>query len=239
MENKGKGITVFKHKWLTDYFKDKYKGVILKHLSNEKGLRFLSIGSNVFINDDFYKLTVSNNWHGVCVDGNPLTSEKFLMLTKSVMDKITFVFSYVVPPRFATTQKLLIDEKHHGDATLIQARRKEFDDVMNIWVKCMSTTELVDIIGTDFKALNIDTEGLDVKILKALPNQLFKNLNHVLVETVDETLVSYLHNFGLKYKYYVEDTKFGQYFYFTRQPISQKLINEYKEEHKLRNNSLH
>jgi len=233
--------SVSQHSWVTDVIKSNHVGFIDEHLKQFKNIRYLVIGSNHFSSDPFYKLTKNGTWYGTCVDGNPYETVNFLRNTKTIKEKVQFIFSYLVPPRHASTQKLLISEEHSGKATLIKARKKEIEgSEQDIWVKCMTTTELINIVGTNFKALQIDAEGLDWPLLKSLPKELYKNLDHLLVETIRPDLVKLTFEHGLKNVYYFDDIKLGQYWYFSRQPIDKEKLDEYrlKNKNKLRNNSM-
>jgi len=229
------------HPWVTDVIRSRDVDLVQEHLSKYKNIRYFVIGSNHFSDDIPFKLTKDGTWYGTCVDGNPYMTESFFRFTYPFRDRVQFIFSYIVPPRYASTQKLIISQKHSGKATLIKARKKDIEDAdEDIWVKCMTTTELIDIVGTDFKLLQIDTEGLDWAILKSFPNELYKNLDHIILETVRPDLVTRLYEAGLNKVYYVDDIKYGQYWYFARKVISKKLFDKYKlrNDNKLRNNSM-
>lgn len=233
--------SVILHSWVTEYIDTKDVGFIDEHLRQFKDVRYLVIGSHHFGQDPFYRLTKNGSWYGTCVDGNPYETENFFRNTKTIKDKVQFIFSYLVPPKHATTQKLFISKENSGKATLIKARKKEIEGAeQDIWIKCMTTTELIDIVGTNFKALQIDAEGLDWPLLKSLPRRLFKNLEHLIVETISPDLVGLTFDTGLKYVYYFDDVKSGEYWYFARQPIDKEKLDEYrlKNKNKLRNNSL-
>ena len=106
---------------------------------------------------------------------------------------------------------------------------------------------------TKAEAYNNDYEVMDVNILVEGTNgvttqtELYQNRpNPFSNETTfgfyldGPDLVKLTFDTGLKYVYYFDDVKSGEYWYFARQPIDKEKLDEYrlKNKNKLRNNSL-
>lgn len=182
---------------------------ILKKFHGEPG-KFLGVGANV--GNDWSWPLLAQGWTGVLVEPDPFACSNLIdncqqwkdqvVIVNSAMSSTTGLDNFYVSRKSSWNSSL--DRRWQLKMMDLNASRDKNDQnyVYKILTNTITMKDLVGIVGSEFRVVVIDTEGMDSKIVLSTDWNHFRSCELICIEhefaeiEPHQDIIQYLKSFG-------------------------------------------
>lgn len=133
---------------------------------------FLDIGAYDGLEISNTRALLEKGWSGVMVEPDPRSLVKLMENVEPFKDKVKIISAAVIPHHAAELYRLWMDEERAWASGITNFVPAGIDKLktLKLYVRSISIAQLLMLSPYDF--INIDAEGMDMEILRAIPTPL-------------------------------------------------------------------